>query len=382
MTLDEVGDDVVNAVLAAEDQRFRSHLGVDPLAVTRAVLSDMKHARVVSGASTLTMQLARLVHPHSRNLFGKFEEAALALRIEASLSKREILEQYLNRAPFGPGVRGVEAASHFWFDKAPRDLSLAEAAALAGIPRGPAVYAMDRHPERVVRRRDRILERMRVGGTVSEERAELARREPLVARAGKAAEFGKLHTWIQALALGDSTLWPADAGPSPQSMRAERVETTIDGNLQREIELGAREELRTIANRHVTSAAVVVLENDTGDVLAYLGSPDFADDAHGGQNDGVRARRQPGSTLKPFVYGLAMERLGWTAATVLPDVELSLPFEDGTYTPENYDHRFHGPVRLRDALGSSLNVPAVWTTEQIGVGPVLERLRALGLLRR
>jgi penicillin-binding protein 1C len=128
----------------------------------------------------------------------------------------------------------------------------------------------------------------------------------------------------------------------------------------------------------VTAASVVVLDNASGDVLAYVGSPDFGDDARGGQNDGVRALRQPGSTLKPFVYGLAMERLGWTAATVLPDVELRVAVPEGTYLPMNFDERYHGPMRLREALGSSLNIPAVWTVEKLGTGPVLERLRALG----
>jgi penicillin-binding protein 1C len=374
--LDEVGDDVVRAVLAAEDRRFFSHPGVDAVAVVRAVASDVARRRVVSGASTLTMQLARLVRPHPRDLRGKFDEAALALRIEASLSKREILEQYVNRAPFGVGVRGIDAAARFWFDKSPRDLSLAEAAALASLPRGPAVYAVDRHPERVLRRRDRVIDRMLAAGWISPERAERARNEPLVARPGKGS-FGAPHL-VQALLAGDGRLWPADLTASGAASGAQSVQTTIDGDLQREVEAAAREEIAALQEKHATSAAVVVLDNATGEVRAYMGSPDFGDEARGGQNDGVRARRQPGSTLKPFVYGLAMERLGWTPATILPDVELHVALDEGTYAPNNYDERFHGPVRLREALGSSLNVPAVWATQQLGVGAVLERLRDVG----
>ncbi len=376
MTYDALGDDVVHAILAAEDRRFFAHRGVDPASVLRAAVSDVVHLHVVSGASTLTMQLARLVRPHPRNIAGKLFEAALALRIEASLSKRSILEQYVNRAPFGGGLRGLDAASRFWFDKPPRELSLAEAATLAAIPRGPAVYSIGKHPDRVLRRRDRVLDRMQSAGWISRDRCELAKREPLVARAGKGGA-GAPHL-VQALATGDASVWPASLGASPRAAAAERVETTIASDLQREVELAAKAQLAPLAGKKVTNAAVVILDNATADVLAYVGSADFADDAKGGQNDGVRARRQPGSTLKPFVYGLAMEKLGWTAATVLPDIELRLSVGDATYAPMNYDGRFHGPVRLREALGSSLNIPAVWATSKLGVGPVLDRLHAVG----
>jgi penicillin-binding protein 1C len=373
---DSLGDDVVHALLAAEDRRFMAHRGVDPWAVVRAAASDVARGRVVSGASTLTMQLARLLRPHPRNLAGKFLEAALALRIEASLGKRAIVEQYANRAPFGAGLRGLDAASRFWFDKPPRDLSLAEAATLAAIPRGPAVYSIDKHPDRVLKRRDRVLDRMRAAGWISPERWALAQSEPLVARAGKGGA-GAPHL-VQELALGRAGLWPAELGAAPALAGAERVETTLEGDLQREVELATKAELAQLVSRHVTNAAVVVLDNATADILAYVGSADFSDDAHCGQNDGVLARRQPGSTLKPFVYGLGMERLGWTAATMLPDVELRFASAEGTYAPMNYDERFHGPVRLREALGNSLNVVAVWATDQMGVSPVLQRLCALG----
>jgi len=358
--LDEIGTNAIKAVLAAEDRRFRDHPGVDPLAVARAFGSMLWHRRVTSGASTLTMQLARLVRPHRRDFGGKLGEMALALRIEASLSKERILEEYVNRAPFGPGLRGIEAASRFYLDKPSRDLSVAEAAALAAIPRGPAVYAMTKHPDRVVRRRDRIVDRMLGAGWISRDEADAAKKEPLAVRAGKGS-FGAPHL-IASLA---------------REHRGGEVKTTIAPDLQREAEQAARATLRPLAKRHVSAASVVVIDNASGDVLAYVGSPDF--EAPGwGQNDGVRALRQPGSTLKPFVYGLAIERLGFTPATLLPDVELHLDVASGVYAPMNYDERFHGPVRLREALASSLNVPAVWTTREIGEAAMLERLRDLG----
>jgi penicillin-binding protein 1C len=376
LPLEDVGDGVVRAMLAAEDSRFFAHPGVDPIAVVRAALSNLRHGRIVSGASTLTMQLARLIHPHPRTWGGKLDDVATTVRIEASLSKRRILEEYLNRAPFGPGVRGIAAASRFWLDKAPHDLSLAEAATLAALPRGPAVYAIDRHPERVLRRRDWILDRMAQEGWATREQVERARREPLATHLGKGG-FGAPHL-VEALLRGEAPLWPSEQGADPRAAEVSTVETTLSGDLQRAIEVAAREQVARLRSRHVTAAAVVVIDNATGDLLAYVGSPDFGDERHGGQNDGARARRQPGSTLKPFVYGLALERLGWTAATLLPDVELHLAVEGGTYSPMNYDERFHGPVRVREALGSSLNVPAVWTATRIGLGPLLDRLRAVG----
>jgi penicillin-binding protein 1C len=359
----EAGDRVRLALLAAEDRRFYSHPGVDPVGVVRAAMSDLLARRVVSGASTLTMQLARVVRPHPRTLLGKFGEMALALRIEASLDKGRILEEYENRAPFGPNVRGVEAASRMYFDKPASELSWAEAATLAAIPRGPTVYDPERHADRTLRRRDRILDRMMALGWISKEDHRRAKDEPLALNLGEAG-FGAPH-FVQAVLA------------EPWLREGREVTTTIDRKLQREAEMAVLSTLRPLRAKHVSAASVIVLDNATGEVLAYVGSPGF-DDPRGGQNDGVRARRQPGSTLKPFLYGLAMDRLGFTGATLLPDVELAVADEAGTYRPRDYDERFRGPVRLREALGSSLNVPAVWTLEQVGTASFLERLHALG----
>jgi len=384
VSLEELGPRPTMAVLAAEDRRFYRHPGVDALAVVRAAGSSLAHGRIVSGASTLTMQLARLVRPTPRTAWGKFRQAALALRIEASLSKRQVLEEYMNRAPFGLDVRGVDAASRLYFDKPPRELSLAEAAALAAIPRGPAVYSMSKHPDRVQRRQGRILDRLAEAGWITGDERDRAKSEPLVVQHPKGS-FGAPHLVASLLAGTFSATLPAlnnrgDALPVADApvARPEIVTTTVERDLQSEAEFAAQATLRPLAKRHVTAASVVVIENATGEILAYVGSPSFGDAAHGGQNDGVRARRQPGSTLKPFVYGLAMERLGFTAATVLPDVELHLPVSTGVYAPNNYDERFHGPVRLREALANSLNVPAVWTASELGPDVVLARMRDLG----
>lgn len=369
---DEIGELALAALVCAEDARFFRHPGVDPLAVLRAAFDDVRKRRIVSGASTLTMQLARIVSPHAREkrrtLRAKLDEAALALRIEASLDKKRILLEYANRAPFGDQVRGIGAASRHYFDKPPTRLSAAEAATLASLPRGPSLYAMVKRPEVVVKRRNRVLSRMFEQGAIDRATYERAVGEPLSPHVSKPS-FGAPH-FVEALARGE--LGAGDLSS------ARRVTTTLDPDLQREAESLARATVRPLEGRHVTAAAAVVLDNATGEILAYVGSPNHDDERHGGKNDGVRAERQPGSTLKPFVYALAMEQQGFTGATSLPDVALSVEVASGIYRPMNYDERFHGPVRLREALGSSYNVPAVWTLLRVGEDALLERLHALG----
>ena len=370
--LDAAGDRLARAVIAAEDRRFYRHPGVDPVAMLRAAFQAVVHRRIVSGASTLTQQLARALVKRPRTLRGKFAEAALALRIEASLSKRAILEQYINRVSFGPGLRGVEAASRFYFDKPSADLSLAEAAALAGIPRGPAVYDPARGTERLQRRRDRVLERLADAGLAPRDEVLHAQRERLViAPAGGGS--GAPHL-VRGLMSG-----AVDAALGPLRNRTAELTLTVDRGLQREIEVLAQQTVKRLASRHVSAAAVVVLDNASGEILAYVGSPDIEDAARLGHNDGVLALRQPGSALKPFVYELAMERLGTTAATVLADVELYLPTRDGDYHPNNYDGRYHGPVRVREALANSYNVPAVITADAVGPARLLDRLHEVGM---
>lgn len=372
-SLDELGPLVPRAVIAAEDRRFDHHPGIDPIAIVRAAGQALAEGRVVSGASTLTQQLGRTLVKRPRTARGKFSEMALALRIEASLSKRAILEQYVNRVMFGPSLRGVEAASRFYFDKPAQDLSLAEAAALAGMPRGPSLYDPRRGTERLERRRARVLDRMVESGFITDDEASRAKAEP-IALAPKGSGLGAPHL-VQGVLSGS-----IDSAAGPLKSRASSITLTIDRDLQREMEVLALRTVRDLADRNVTAASVVVLENRTGEILAYVGSPDIENELSLGHNDGVLALRQPGSTLKPFVYELALERLDFTPATVLPDVALHFPSREGSYEPQNYDGRFHGPVRLREALANSYNVPAVWTAAALGPDRVLGRLRDLGFV--
>ena len=375
----ELGPTAVHALLAAEDLRFYSHPGVDPLAVLRAAFDSLRHGHVVSGASTLTMQLARTVRPHPRTLFGKLREMALALRIERALPKSRILELYASEVDFGPQVRGFGAASRAVFGKSPRALSIAEAALVAGLPRGPSLYALGKRTALVRSRRDRILTRMAGAGWITADELREALAEPIHLDPERAG-FSAPH-FVAGLVGGGLAPMQPGLGEALSGAEVSTIETTLDGALQRAAERATAATVDSLRDRHVTAGAAVVLDNATGDVLAYVGSPDPTDVGALGGNDGARALRQPGSTLKPLLYAMAMERLGFTAATVLPDVPLRI---DGTtpgqsdFTPLDYDGHFHGPVRLREALASSLNVPAVWTLAQVGVAPFLDRLHALG----
>ena len=378
VSLSEVQPTTTLAVLAAEDARFYEHPGVDPLALVRAAGLDLAHLRIVSGGSTLTMQLARIVRPHPRTLRGKLAEMLLALRIERSLTKDEILEQYLNRASFGPNLRGIAAAGAAYFDKAPRSFSVAESALLAGLPRGPSLYEVTRHPDRASRRRDRVLSRMAAHGWLGADALERATTEPVAVQRARPA-FGAPHFALGLVSGALGCLQPGLSAALASAKPVVRIASTIDAEIQRAAETQVAATVDRLRGQSVTAASAIVVDNATGDVLAYVGSPDVFDTANGGANDGVRAERQAGSALKPFLYELAMEDLGFDPATRLPDVELHVPVEGGAdYAPRDYDGRFRGPVRLREALGGSLNVPAVWTVGQVGVAALLERLRDLG----
>lgn len=371
--LPDVDPELLTAFVAVEDRRFFEHQGVDWRAVARALRDDLRARRIVSGASTLTMQTARMMAGTDRDWLGKVGQALWALRLERHLSKQEILEQYLNRVHLGQGTVGVAAASALYFDASARELSVAQAALLAGIAHAPAGDNPIASPARARRARARALERMQSAGFVAPADAERAANEPLMARGGR-APFLAPHFTTRAIALAyDSGLVAARDGV---------VRTSLDLGLQTALEDEVRHTVDLLRARGVREASLVVLDNPTGEVLAWIGSPDFwADTA--GQTDMVVSARQPGSALKPFVYGLAFDR-GFTPATVLADVARSYQTSVGTYRPRNYDHRYHGPVRVREALGSSYNVPAVEMAERLGVASVLQTLHAAGFasLRR
>ncbi|MFO0597162.1 MAG: penicillin-binding protein 1C [Myxococcaceae bacterium] len=362
----QIPDRVRAAFLAAEDHRFFQHLGVSPTAMLRAAKQNLAAHRVVAGGSTITQQLARTLVPRERTFTGKLQEAAWALRLEAHLTKEEILTQYLNRVSFGNNTFGLEAASQLYFGKKTEHLSLGQAALLASIPRGPTAYDPLRQSARVAARRDWVLSRLELDGLATTEEVALARAEPLdltpFATTFKAPHFvdylsARLETW----GLGEAAV----------------IETTLDPALQAAVEEQLAQEIGRLSDRRVSSGAALVVDNATGEVLAYAGSVDFFNATIGGQNDGIQMKRQPGSALKPFIYAEAFRR-ELTPATVIPDLDTAFSAPKGSYAPKNYDRRLHGPVRAREALANSYNVPAVRVADQIGLDRALDSLHRAG----
>lgn len=362
----EIPPQVRDAFIAAEDARFLSHPGIDPLAIARAALQNLRAGRIVSGASTIPQQLARRLVPRERTLPGKLLEALWAVRLTAHHSKEELLRAYLDRVPLGHATVGIEAASRFYFGRPAAKLSTGQAALLAGMAASPTRFDPLRRPQAARDRMHRVLARMAALGMLDVDEAKRAGEVPLdlvtPERAFRAPHF--VEALVPRLESGALS-------------RAVEVRTTIDPRIQREVERGIAEELAALRGARVTQAAVIVIDNATGEVLAWVGSADFLDESRGGQNDGVRARRQPGSALKPFAYGLALAS-GRTPATLLADLDAQFDTPSGSWQPRNYDRRQHGPVRLRSALANSYNVPAVRIAEQLGPERLLNLLRDAG----
>jgi penicillin-binding protein 1C len=344
-------------LLAYEDKRFRSHAGVDAFALARAALQLITRGHIVSGGSTLTMQLARLLEPRrERSVHAKLRQMVRALEIERQLNKDQILDLYLALAPYGGNLEGIRAASIAYFGKEPKRLLLAESALLVALPQSPENRRLDRHPEVARIARDRVLDRMVEDGRVSEEDALQAKAVP-VPRLRKPMPILAPHSADAALAkVKDASV----------------IALTLDSGLQKVLEALARD--RAVALGPNISVGIIAVDNASGDVLARVGSPDYFDDRRAGQVDMTRAVRSPGSTLKPFIYGLAFED-GFVHPESLID---DRPIRFGSYAPENFDMTFQGTVPVRKALQLSLNVPAIALLDRVGASRLSSRLKQAG----
>ena len=373
--LSEVPENVARATIAAEDRRFERHAGVDPIAVARAVVHDVRALRVVEGGSTITQQVAKMMLANRPRTFGqKVREAIVALRLEHRYSKREILALYVNLAPYGEQTTGIVRASRRYFGCAPEELTVAQAAWLAALPQRPS------SPRRAFARQQTILARMDAPAEARRERLRFSRTAPPM--------------------LAPHYVQRVLAGRPPGG----RIVTSLDARLQAEVQGIIAAQRANLLAHGAHSVAVAVLDNRTGQWLAYEGSGDYfglrgfevaesrgpshpetpqprnpATSSFGGAIDGVTTLRQPGSALKPFTYALAFEQ-GFTPATVLADVAQHFPTaEHGVvYTPRNYDGTYRGPLRARMALAGSENVPAVALLAKLGPPSLLRLLRGAG----
>ena len=353
----DVDPGYLNLLLGFEDRRFYAHIGVDPIAIGRAALQLVTRGQIVSGGSTITMQLARLMEPRrERSVSAKLRQVVRALEIERSLSKQQILDLYLTLAPFGGNLEGVRAASLAYFGKEPKRLSLAEAALLVALPQSPETRRLDRFPESARTARDRVLTRMVNEGRVSREDADRARLEG-VPRLRKPMPLLAPHATDQAVAFLKET---------------STIKLTLDSTIQKSLEALARDRAASMGPN--VSIGILAVDNRSGDVIAHIGSPDYFSTRRAGQVDMTRSIRSPGSTLKPFIYGLAFED-GFIHPESLID---DRPTRYGTYAPENFDMTYQGTVSVRKALQMSLNVPAIALLDRVGSSRLSSRISQAG----
>lgn len=353
-TADDVDPQFVRMLVAYEDQRFMDHGGVDFQALGRAAWQLLTNGRIVSGASTLSMQVARLIEPRAdRSFTAKFLQMLRAWQIERLLSKQQIIDLYLNIAPYGGNLEGVRAASLAWFGKEPKRLETAEAALLVSLPQLPEKRRPDRFPQAAKLARERVLQRLAVSQVVGEGEAARA------AMASIPAKRLELPSFAPHLAQAARMRFP-------QSVT---IASTLRLPIQRELEALARQSAQKLGDR--VSVAILMADSATGEVLADVGSSDFLDNARRGWVDMSRATRSPGSTLKPFIYGLAFENGLVAQESIIED----RPADFAGYRPRNFDMQYQGDVSIRQALQLSLNVPAVRLLDAVSPAALMVRFR-------
>lgn len=337
----------IDTFLLQEDQYFYQHPGVNPLAIMRALAANLASGQIVSGASTITMQLARMLERKPRTLSAKFVEMIRALQLEMRYSKREILQSYLSIAPYGGNLEGVNAATYAYFGKPAKQLSPAQIALLVVLPKSPNQTRPDRHPQHAKQRRDGLLSKMFAASLIDKATYTRSIAEPVPQRR------------LPFPARIPHLAWYLKSQPSQTS----DVHTTLDLNTQLRAERIVQQYVSGLHHRGIHNASVVVLDTETRELRAMVGSADYFDNEHEGANNGAVALRSPGSTLKPFLYALAMDAGLIAEKTMLQDIPLSV----AGYSPRNYSKTFRGQVSVREALIDSLNVVAVRLNQQLGI---------------
>lgn len=368
LPLDEIPTPIIDALIATEDRTFLMHHGLSVRGIARAMVQNIRGGRVVSGGSTLTQQLVRIrLEPKSRSLLYKLREMWLAVKLDALYAKNDILEQYLNAVYFGHQAYGIRSASRTYFGKEPHELSLGESALLIGLIQSPV--ALDPYDNLIgaLERRRIVLKSLKHTGRISLEEFASAEEEPVMLAQDR-MEIRSPHFVFWVLREHARDIQPGMT-----------LQTTLDLPLQEKVEEIVEHKLDLLEEKNATSAAVVVLDVKTGDILSMVGSADYFDAAHDGAVNVAVSARQPGSSLKPFTFALALAR-GNTAGSTVADTEMNLLTEEGNpYTPRNYDFDLHGLVTYREALANSYNIPAVKVLESVGVQALLDLLRAAGI---
>ena len=360
--LSEISPHFLRAIVLIEDKKFYNHKGIVLSSLFRALWQNIKGSRIVSGGSTITMQVAKLVYNHKkRTIFNKISEIFSALKFELHLSKSEILEAYINLLPFGNMVYGVKEASGYYFGKDPSQLSLNQAIYLALIPKSPSRYNPGRHMPFLKKRWERILEIFKNKNHITPDEYQRARSEGIRFQMNRAPILAPHFIDLVKERYGKKKI-------------PEQVHTTLDYQVQNELEGIIREHLVRLKPYNVNSAAAVIIDNRSHQVIGFMGSPDYFDVENSGYVNLAVSLRQPGSTLKPFVYGVALES-GYTTASILPDIRFPTR---GGFFPKNHDGKEHGPLRLRIALACSYNIPAFYLAMKLTPIEVIRKLKQAG----
>ncbi|MBX9782471.1 MAG: penicillin-binding protein 1C [Chitinophagaceae bacterium] len=354
--LSEISPLLRKTIVQKEDKYFYYHFGINPIAVARAFFMNVFTGRRTSGASTITMQVARALEPKQRNVMGKLKEMFRATQLEIKYSKDEILQLYLNLVPYGGNIEGVKSASILYFGKNPDHLSLAEITALSIIPNRPSSLVIGKNNDEIVKQRNKWLNRFAKEKIFTQKEIEDALAEPLNAKRGVVPKLAP-HLATKLKQSGEVI-----------------IKTTLQINTQLKTEKLVQDYVRTLRLSNIRNAAVMIVDNETHKVIAYVGSGDFKDTTDGGQVNGTAAVRQPGSTLKPLVYALCFDEGLLTPKKMMNDV----PVNYAGYAPENYDKNFNGPVTVEYALEHSLNIPAVKALNMLGKEKMIAQLSSMG----
>lgn len=366
LSLEEISPWLIKTTIFREDRHFYRHFGVNPIALFRAGFVNMKNRKIVLGGSTITMQVAKMIEGRKgKNILKKFKEVLLAIKLETTLSKKDILSYYLNRVYYGNQLLGCESASQFYFGKSAKELTLAQSAFLSVIPSSPSVYNPYKNFEIVIKKARALIKEMFLNGWIKEEDYKIAINERIELKKPENPLLAP-HFVFRILKEEEDNIY-----------NLSEIKTTIDYYLQKESQNILRMHLENLKDKGVEQGAIIVMENRTGEILVWVGSKDFWDEESSGQIDGCSIKRQPGSALKPFLYASAFQK-GFTPSSILPDVPTS--FKEGLkiYVPRNYSNDFSGPVRARVALASSLNVPAVYLLSKIGKSAFYSTLQYCG----